>query len=531
MKIQYDIVIENGLVVDGNLNPPENKSLGIKDGKILEITNDLLSGKIKIDATNKIVTPGFIDIHSHSDAIAFIDNRMESKVFQGVTTEVVGNCGQSLIPISKEYKEVHLNFIKSALAKSVSENLDFDAITNSTQYFEELEKNKVTTNIISLIGHGTLRTFIMGFSSKEANDEQIKKMKIILEQELKAGAWGLSLGLFYPPGSYSTKNEIVELCKVLKKYDAILTVHLRNESKLILEAVEEMIDIARTTKVHVHISHLKILDCKQHGKIRIILEKIKKANEFELLNITYDQYPYTSSSTNLLAILPGYLLDGGMENFIKKLRFDNNILNLLEDGIISRGGPEKVQIIKTNKELSHYDGKTLAEISKLTGKSFSEVAKDCLLATGGGVSCIFHSISENDMLEIMKDEKVAIASDGYAFPYNYKDLFGTPHPRSFGTFPRFIKICRERNLMPLEKIIYKITGLPSELLGLKNKGKIKKSWDADLVIFNYKKIEDKSTFLNPYEKPIGIEYVINNGKIILEHGNQTNEKNGTIIKR
>lgn len=526
----YDIVIKNGTIIDGMLSEPKIGFIGIKGKKIFNVSETPIFGRIEIDATGKIVAPGFIDMHSHSDAIAFIDNRMESKVFQGVTTEIVGNCGQSIVPVSSQFQEVHEKFIGPALAKSVSEDIDFSKLRDTENYLKELKKNKVTTNIISLIGHGTLRTSVMGFSSREATVEEMDKMKIRLKKELEMGAWGMSLGLLYPPGSFATKSELVELCHVLKKYDAILTVHLRSEADYIFEAIEEMLEIAKLTKVHVHISHLKLMGINQHGKAKKLLNKISEANQLNSVKITCDQYPYIASSTNLLAVLPHEVMDGGMGNLIKKLKEDKTMLEILKKGIDSRGGPEKVQIVRTNDELSSYDGKTLKEISDFTKKDYSQIAKECLLATRGGVSCVFYSISELDMLEIMKEEEIAIASDGYAFPIDGKEVFGIPHPRSFGTFPRFIKICKEKNLMSLEKAIYKITALPSKILNLKNKGIIINGFDADLVIFDLDLIEDKATFSSPYEKPNGIEYVINNGEIIVKSGIQTMERPGKLIK-
>lgn len=525
----YSIVIKNGFIVDGTRNKGTYKNIGIQDEVIKIITEDEIKGVVEIDAKGKIVSPGFIDMHSHSDSIGFIDNRMESKLLQGVTTEVIGNCGQSLIPVKKEFERIHEKYIRSSLAKSVPNNFDFKSIYDTGTYAKALQKNKISVNIAGVIGHGTLRTCVMGFSNRNTNEKELEKMKQILEKELQAGAFGMSLGLLYPPGSFADRKELIELCKVLKKYNGILTVHLRNEGEFLFDSITELIEITKETGVKSHISHLKLMGIKQHKKAKKLLNMIKEANKKNCLNMTCDQYPYTASSTNLSAVLPKNFLNGGVDNLIKELKINKNILKELKSGIDLRGGPTKVKVIKTNEKFELYDGKTLDEISKITGKPYEIIAKECLLATNGGVSCIFYSINKEDMLNIMKEKNIAIASDGYAFPYNQQRFFGKPHPRSFGTFPKFLNIVRENNLMSVEDAVYKITGLPAKILGINNRGNIGINKYADITIFDFKTINGNSTFDNPYKKPNGIEYVINNGEIVFQCDTQTCKRPGKAL--
>lgn len=521
----YDYVLRDGLIVDGSRNKPYKGSLCIEDGKIVDITEDIkVEGKTIINCADKVISPGFIDLHTHSDACPLNSQSGESMLHQGVTLQIGGNCGISLIPSNDDKKdEIRSFFARTVEIVIEDENLK---VNNMTDYTNIAEGNQLPINSGVFIGHGTLRAAVIGFDDRKATSAEMEEMKNLLDDALKNGAYGMSLGLIYPPSSYGDVEEFTELAKVIKENNGILTTHMRNEGEKVFESVDEMIEVAEKSGAHLHISHLKLMGKPQWGKSQQLLDKIEGARQ-RGCTITCDQYPYEATSTGLAALVPGWALDGGNAKMLERLKVKKDkLLKDMKDIMEKRGGPERVVVSSTHGKLPEFDGKNLEEIANILGVTPVEAAIEILLKCNGGAAAVYFSLSLDDVLNIMKSMDIAIGSDGLDFNY---DINYNPHPRNFGTFPRFLQMAREHNLMPLEDAIYKITGLPARILRLPDRGIIKVGNVADITVFDSSEVEDMSTFIKSPVKPKGIYHVFVEGKPVLQDGKQTQNKNGQVL--
>ena len=520
----YDLVLKNGLIVDGTSKKPYLGSICIKDGRIAEIITEGDYDAVKvIDCKGKVISPGFIDLHQHSDAVPLNDVEPQSMIHQGVTTEIAGNCGISLFPANDESRDEILKYFTRTV-----EIIPKDSslrINNIIDYAEETKKHSFPVNIGTLIGHGTLRGVVVGFDDREATAEELQRMKDLLEFELKNGAYGMSLGLIYPPSSYGRLNELVELSKVIRDNKGILTVHMRNESDKVVEAVDEMLQIAELSGVHLHISHLKLIGKTQWGNSQILLDNIESARQ-RGFTITCDQYPYEATATGIAALVPGWAQDGGNAKMLERLK--QKEVRLLEDiktEMEKRGGANCVTISSTLGYIPEFDGKTMEEVAQIYNLPPEEAVVKVLVECQGGALGIYHSLDMGDILNIMKDMNITIGSDGCDF--NYQMDFD-PHPRSFGTFPRFLQIVREHNLMSIEDAVYKMTGLPASIINLSDRGILKIGNIADITVFDAEEIEDLATYMNPTMKPKGIYHVFVGGVASIINGEQTENRAGKI---
>lgn len=521
----YDVVLKDGLVVDGTRRKPYKASLCIKDGKIAAIIDqEIPIGKETIDCSGKVISPGFIDLHQHSDACPLNLVEPKSMIHQGVTSEIGGNCGISLFPANEESRDEIKRFFARTV-EIVPEDKDL-IVDHILDYVRLAKENSFPVNIGALIGHGTLRGSVVGFEDREASLEEMNKMKILLDQEMKNGAFGMSLGLIYPPSSYGNIHEFIELSKVIKENNGILAVHMRNESDKVVEAVDEMIEVAERSGVHLHISHLKTIGKAQWGKSQILLDNIESARQRGCI-ITCDQYPYEATATGLAALVPGWAQDGGNAKMLERLRLkDQKLLEDISEEMERRGGPNCVGISSTLGHMPELDGMHMDEIAKLYDITPEEAVVKVLLDCEGGALAIYYSLNEEDVLNIMKDMNISVGSDGCDFSY---DLDFNPHPRSFGTFPRFLQTVREHQLMPLEDAIYKMTALPASIIHLEDRGILKVGNIADIVVFDYEKIEDLSTFTNALVKPKGVDHVFVAGVPSILNGEQTEKRAGRIL--
>lgn len=523
-----DYILKNGTIVDGTMKKPYIGSIIIEKGKIRAITgDDIEDGENVIDVSGKIVAPGFIDIHSHSDTSYFGMDMPTSKLNQGITTEIVGNCGVSAVPVFGKYEKETISYINNILEAPME--ADPQMLKSIKDYKKKSTDYLFPINIGVLIGHGTLRGTVMGFDYRNPTTEEMDHMCELLEQELTNGALGLSLGLIYPPGSFSETSELLELAKVLKRNDAILAVHMRNEGSLIFQALDEVLEICKATGVHLHISHLKLLGKNQWSKSIKLLNKIRNAKD-RGLNITCDQYPYDATSTSLTALLPNWAHDGGTEKMLARLeRKDVKLDSEIRLEMEQRGGPKSIAISGTKGYMTEVEGLTVYEASKLLNMEPVETVKNIISTAKGNVAAVYYSLNRDDMLNIMKEKYIAIGSDGYAFSLDPKICDTNPHPRSFGSFPRFLELVRENKMMPIEDAIYKITKLPADILGIKNRGSLLKDKIADIVVFDFNKIRDNSTFEDSVQKPSGIEHVFVNGEPAILHGQENHLEAGIVV--
>lgn len=521
----YDIVLRNGLIVDGTRSVPYIGSVGIIGDRIEDISRDKeLVGKEEIDCTGLVISPGFIDLHTHSDACPLNDKSGESMVNQGVTLQIGGNCGISLIPATVENKdEISSFFARTVEIVPDDKNID---LYNMGDYISITNEKNQIINTGLLVGHGTLRAAVMGFDDRKANDEEMEAMKVLLDKELKGGAFGMSLGLIYPPSSYGDVEEFIELGKVIRDNEGIITTHMRDEGDRIFNSIDEMLEVAEKSGVHMHISHLKLMGTPQWGRSQEVLDKIDKAREKGAI-ITADQYPYEASATGLAALVPSWALSGGNTKMLERLEERSpELLKEIETIMNKRGGPSRVLIASTNGSSPEFDGKYISDISQEMNLDAVETVIQLLLKGKGAIAAVYFSMDMDDILNIMKSMDITIGSDGTDFSY---DVSYNPHPRNFGTFPRFLKTVRETGIMTLEDGVYKITELPAMILGLVDRGVLRKGNLADITVFDFNSISDTATYIYSPVKPEGIIHVFLSGKPAILNGIPTENKGGQIL--
>ncbi len=511
--MMYDLVIKNGLICDGMGNSIYKANIGIFKSKIHTISKENLEGEHVVDALGRVVSPGFINIHSHSDVALLKDPRMASAIYQGITTEVVGNCGFSPAPLLGDFGREYILDIK----REYEINVDWCSVG---EYIRKVEDVHPSINVMVLVGHGNIRGGIVGMEDKKASPSDLESMKSVLEKAFLEGAWGFSSGLIYPPGVFSDTQELVELGKMAKQHRRIYTTHIRGEGDSLLDAIDEAIEIGRLSGVPVEVSHLKSAGKNNWGKVKRALEKIRSYRE-EGGFIQHDQYPYTASSTSLSVMLPSWVFDGGDEAFLSRLRDDvlrEKIKEEMKRTAYSNG--ERIFISSLSLEKNKWmEGMEIHEISKKVGRSVYDFVIDLLIEEKGMVGAIYFSMNEEDVKEVMKDPYTSFGTDAEV---RARDGFlhkGVPHPRCYGTFPKVLGYyCRELKLLPLEEAVRKMTSLPANILGLQDRGKIEAGYVADLVVFDPDTIKDTATYEDPHRYPEGIHCVVVNGGVAMQEG-------------
>lgn len=523
-----DLLIKNGEIYDGKGNDGFKGNLGIKDGIIAYIGMEELEAERVLDAKGYVVSPGFVDIHSHSDNTFIYDEGCESKILQGVTSELTGQCGHTIFPYMEEYEEEFQKFVGDSIF------VDKHSLASHSleEFLRKLEEKKIkyTTNQIPLIGHGSLRVGCMGIEGKDATESELQCMERLLEEEMKSGAWGLSLGLGYAPGIFATQEELNRMGAVVHKYDGLITSHMRNQGEDIFNALEEMYKINEATGCKVHIAHLKIGGKKQWGRGEELYNHIKNAKEMGV-QVTADMYPYTHSASGLTNILPKKSLAHGIGEAAKMIARPKGayMIEYMDEHLQTKRDGEGVYIVTTHGRFPEAEDKNLWELSQLWNVSMAEAAAKVLIETDGVTAGIFESMAEEDVLYLLSKEDIAIGSDGSSIPIEACRNEGKPHPRNFGTFPRFFKLVREHNLCDLKTAIHRTTGLSANIIGLMDRGVIEEGKAADITVFDYDKIADHSTYKNPFAKSTGIEHVIVNGVLALENGEIVQTGMGKMI--
>lgn len=518
-------LLKNGLIVDGTRSKPYPASLAIIDGHIaLHPSEEALRDAQVVDCAHLCIAPGFIDMHTHSDACPLAAGcDQASAPSQGATVNIGANCGLSLFPLSEGYRDEVLNFFNRTIEIMPD---DASSISRMADYAAAMRAARKRIHYGTLVGHGTLRGAIIGFSDRAASSKELEAMGALLDQELKAGAMGMSLGLIYPPSSYGDLREFTALGKVLQANGKPLTVHMRSESARIFEAVREMLDVALASGVHLHISHLKLIGKAQWGRAEELLQLIENARGQGAV-VTCDQYPFEASSTGMSALVPGWAQDGGVERMLERMQPpEDRLLKDIAAEIERRGGPRCVEIASTYGHAPQLEGRRLDDIADEMALKPEAAACQVLVACRGAVATIYFSIHLDDVKTIMKDMRIAVGSDGYNTGYH---LTYKPHPRSFGTFPRFLQLVREHQLMPLEDAVYKMTALPADILGLKDRGRIGEGLAADITVFDWEKVTSTATYSQPAAKPLGIPYVFVNGQPVIWRGEMTNSFPGEML--
>lgn len=497
----YDLIIRHGRVVDGSGNPAFFADVAVKDGKIAAIGRITGAAKDELDAKGLIVAPGFIDVHTHADEVAELP-LAENFLRMGVTTIVVGNCGSSALNVGK--------------------------------FFSEIESNKVSPNVATLIGHNTVRGKAMGGSfMRPPNDAELDKMRGYVNQAMEDGAVGLSTGLIYLPGTFAKTEEIIELAKVASRFDGIYASHQRHEDKRIFESLEEIFRIAREANIRAEISHIKLSGPAAWGQTERVLGMIEKARA-DGLDVTEDQYAYTASSTGISQLIPDSAFDGGKEKFRERLNDPKQKAKIIEQMKASLKASKRKDfsyaVIASYKHDRSLNGKNIVEAAKLkrgSGSMANQVEIILEIEKNGGASGVFHGMDENDLQLFMRYPNTMIACDSGIREFG-KDV---PHPRGYGNNARVLgRYVRDLKVLRLEDAIRKMSSLPANTFQLKNRGELRAGNWADIVIFNFEKVQDTATYNDPHHYPEGIPYVLVNGVAVIKNGEETNAKPGMALR-
>lgn len=525
----FDTIILNGIVIDGTGRKRKKVDIGINNEEIITL-GDLKKAKGLriIDAKGLFVTPGFIDLHTHSDFPLLLDGSAESFVRQGVTTQVIGNCGFSCAPLKKqEY------FRRNIFGYSKFYKTDW---TKLNGYFEILEKNGLGTNVIALIGHAAIRSFIMGYENRGATKKEIKKMTEVLEESIEQGAFGLSTGLEYFPGDIASDDEIISLLRVIKRYDCIYATHVRNRDEKFVSGFSEAFRVAEKMGIKLQISHA----VPKYGAPKIasdwFLEKLTKYSK--ITDIACDVIPYMWGPTSITAILPKTILNNNTNKIIKLLK-DNQVREYIKNQkqpmwLLFRDKCWDKICIYYSKKYPEFIGNNLIEVSEKLKTTPFDAIIDILIAEGKDMfsTLMIGKIkNEKDLKKIINHLLAGVISDGMSLSLKGKLKNVRCSPGCYGWAPRFIKkyTGKGKNLT-LEEGIAKITGFPSRRLGLKRRGLIRNGFKADIAMFSLDDFNDKSTFLKPGIYPDGLKYVLVNGEIIINNFKGTNKLAGKVLK-
>ena len=493
---RYDLLIRGGEVYDGGGAAAVRADVGVTGDRIADI-GDLTDADatLVIDAAGLAVTPGFIDVHAHDDAAVLVDPEMRCKTLQGVTTDVVGNCGLGIAP--------HAPGLMSFLAWTPG--LEAHVPWAGYQgYMDRLDDAPPALNVAVLVGQGTARAAVLGNAERAPDDDELRRMRAIVAEGIDAGCVGLSTGLIYEPGRYAATDEIVALAEVAGDAGAIYTTHMRNEADHLLEAVAEAIEIGERAGLPVEISHHKASGRANWGKVTESLALIDAARE-RGLRVTLDQYPYTAGSTSLYAVIQNGALDDGAGGI----------------GVVE---PDAVTVASAAGH-PEWDGRTLVEIGALLGTSPRDAADAVVAATGGTALVVLEMMSEDDVRTVMRHPHTMIGSDGVPAP-------GKPHPRLWGTFPRVLgHYARTEGVLAFGDAVRRMTRLPAETFGLADRGVVRTGAFADLVVLDPTSVADVATYADPEQPPTGIAAVVVNGSIVARDGRHTGARPGRALRR
>ncbi len=485
----YDLLIRGGAVIDGTGAPATHADVAVRDGLIAAV-GDLHgpAGRV-IEADGLVVTPGFIDVHSHDDAAVIANPGVDFKVMQGVTTDVVGNCGAGLAPAG----EVFQTFLQAGVANVLGPLPDITWHTFG-EYMDAVEAARPALNVACLAPHGVIRFETLGLESRRPERHELATMREYALEAMDAGALGLSTGLIYPPGSFAETAELVELAKVAAEAGGIYVSHIRDEGERLLDAVAEAIEIGRQAGLPVQISHHKSAGRENWGRTKDSIRLIEQSRS-DGVDVAFDVYPYTAASTIL--------------------------------GALARR-PEAPDldavIVASVRERHEYEGKTISQIGEMLGLPAAEALSRVLQEERDAVA-VFFVMDESDVRRVMKHELCMIGSDG--LPSG-----GKPHPRLYGTFPRVLgRYARDEGLLTLEEAVHKMTAQPAQRFGLEQRGEVREGWFADLVVIDPRTVADTATYEEPRRFPRGIEYVTVNGEVVVDNCKQTQARPGRVLRR
>ncbi len=523
----YDLVIRNGDLVDGTGSPPRRADVAVRDGRVAALGTISGRAREEIDATGRIVAPGFIDVQGQSGATLLADGNGESHIRQGITTELIGEGGTPALWTKEHADEASIQ----RFALEFNWN-GFDG------YLRALEKKGTSINLGSFAPVAMLREQVMGMADRAANAEDLKKEQEILERAMQQGSFGFATALIYPPASYTTTEELTALARVAAKYGGIYISHVRGESFRVKEAIGEAIQIGDQAGLPVVIYHLKIGAKANWGHMADIRRLVEQA-QARGLNVTACQYPYTAGGTGLQATLPGWAQEGGREAMLARLanpaeraRMRRDIeANTEVENLLAGATFDGVQIasVPADKDQSIV-GKRLAQIAAERHKDNWETLFAVLTENDGRVGALYHMMSEDDVKTAMQFPWVSVGTDSSAIKPEGELGRGQPHPRSYGTFPRILgRYVRDEHVLPLPEAIRKMTSLAASQMKIADRGTLKEGYFADIVIFDPRTVADTATFEQPHQFPVGIDTVIVNGVVTVRNSKHTGAHAGRAL--
>ena len=516
-----DIIIRGGTVIDGTGAPGYRADVAIKDGKIAAVGDIPHDDNARVlDAAGLAVSPGFIDSHAHSDISFLEDDSGASKLYQGVTTEVTGQCGSSPFPAAPD---------------ALRNDPDFWRCASFEEFVNRFERGgyRMGVNQAILVGHGSLRRAVVGGDDRPATPDEMDRMKALLRRDLAAGAWGLSLGLEYSPGFFADSQELNELGAVAREFDALVPCHMRSEGLHIDEAIDELLIVGRSSGARVHVSHLKIDNYTVHGRAPEVWAKIEAARR-EGVRVSADMYPFTASCTGLTIRCPKWSQEGGSEAVVSFLNGPRRaeVVEGIRRHYFNAERAETCLFSDDDGLWPEVVGRTLRDVAENTlhTTDYAEAAAQVLVRTKGRMNCIFFVMSEQDMLYFLAQD-VGIGSDGWAFSGDPARVAGRPHPRSFAAQAEFFRLAREKKLCSIEEAVRRVTSKPADMIGLDDRGRLRPGMVADVTVFDPATIAPRSTYLDPVQLATGVRHVLIGGEIALEDGAQTAVRAGRFLRK
>ena len=520
----FDLLITNARIIDGSGGPSMTGAVGVRDGRIAGVGRVSGAATRTIDAHGLVIAPGFIDPHSHSDFALLTDGNAESKIRQGVTTEVIGESG-SVAPQQPSASRAWSDF---------------------AGYFRAVEQSKISVNLLSYVGLGQVREYVMGNDERAPTAEELARMTSLVADAMRQGAYGTATGLIYTPNAYAKTDELIALSRPAAAAGGLYVSHLRYDGDKWREGIEEAITIGERAHIPVQILHIKITGAKNFGKMKDAIALIEGAQR-RGVEISANQYPYVASSTGLVQTIPPWAHEGGNAKLVARLKDPTTRARIRaemddpnpswENRLISAGTWHNVQIAslpaRSGVETGYkrFEGRRIDDAAKEMGKDPYDFVFDMLIANGGSVGCVWFIIDEGDLKLALRQPWVSVGSDGSALATGGPLRTGVPHPRNFGTFPRVLgRYVREEHVLTLEQAVHKMSGLTAHQLHITDRGLIKEGFAADLVLFDPATVADRATFTDPFEYPVGIPTVIVNGRVVLDSGRHTGARPGVVIR-
>jgi N-acyl-D-amino-acid deacylase len=530
---QYDLLIRNGTIYDGSGGPPISGDLAVRGQTIAAIgALSAARGQSELDARGMAVAPGFINMLSWANRSLIEDGRSQSDIRQGVTLEVMGE-GTSMGPLTETMKR-HL--------KEQQGDIKYDIEwTTLDEYLQHLVRRGISCNVASFVGATTARVHEIGYTDRPPTPEELERMKALVRQAMAEGALGVASSLIYAPACYAKTDELIALCEVAAEYDGLYISHLRSESSRLLEAADELIRIAREARIRAEIYHLKVAGQPNWHKLDALIRKIEAARA-EGLAITADMYNYTAAGTGLDASMPPWVQEGGLEQWVKRLkdpavrqrvkREMSSPADGWENFYVAAGSPQNIVLAGfVTDALKPLTGKTLAEVARLRGTSPEETAMDLVAEDGDRVDAIYFIMSEDNVRKQLKLPWVSFGSDEGAFAPEGVFLKSNPHPRAYGNVVRLLgKYVREEKIVPLQEAVRRLSALPAANLRLDRRGSLKPGFFADIVVFDPATVRDHATFEQPHQYAAGIRDVFVNGEQVLRNGEHTGAKPGQVVR-